>query len=187
MKKKLMIIVSAMVVCVSLLAFTACNKKETEKENGNISRIVNAYFVGESDNFLITIEKGEREKNFVADGVATDVQSFSEMIITPQKVIDVESVEYTIKGENAEIKGTSTTNKFGEYKMDVSALDFEPLSVTISVGETAEDIMLFDVLKDKLTALDVINIAEREFEERILQEQADGQTREVYVKLISAD
>lgn len=188
MKKKLMIFLLAIIVLsVSLVAFTACNKSEPENEKGNISRIVNSYFVGENENFFISLEIGEREKNFIADGVATDVKPFAEMIITPQKAIDNESVEFTITGENASVSGTAVTNKFGEYKIEVSALDFEPISVTILIAETPEEISFSNVLQNKLTALDVVNIAEHEFEERILQEQADGLSREVYIKLISGD
>ncbi len=187
MKRKLMIFVLAIVVIFVSVAFAACNKKETENEDDNVSRIVNSYFVGETENFKVTLEEGAREKNFVADGVATNVKPFAEMIITPQKVIEVENIEYTIKGENSTINGTVITDKFGAYKTEVSALDFVPVSITLSVGENAEEIEICNVLQDKLTAVDVINIAQREFEERILQEQADGLSREVYVKLISAD
>lgn len=41
-----------------------------------MSRLTEAYYAGESDLFAVTIEKGRREKRFVADGIARDVCDF---------------------------------------------------------------------------------------------------------------
>ena len=78
-------------------------------------------------------------------------------------------------------------NQFGEYKQDIN-LDFTPTSITIGEGENAQCINLCNILEGKLTSADVINIAEKEFADRITPAKESGTySREIYVKLITGD
>ena len=65
-------LIAVLACAVSVL--TACNLfKKDKQECDNVSRQTDAYFVGESAQFAVSIEKGKREKTFIADGKATDV------------------------------------------------------------------------------------------------------------------
>ena len=60
--------------------------------------------------------------------------------------------------------------------------------MSVTANGTTEEIQLADVLAGKLSSSDVVNIARKEFADRIAAESADGKpSREIYVKLISGD
>ena len=187
MKKKVFLIFVAILVVVCSVVFVSCNKDKTPTERGNISRTISAFYAGENDNFAVSIQSGKREKNFMADGKATDVVDFTELTILPLKVHDCEEYVFVINGESATLSGKVKGNEFGEYIISVN-LDFTPISVTIGEGEGAECISLTNVLDGKLTSADVINIAETEFADRINgAKEAGDYCREIYVKLITGD
>ena len=87
-RKKCLILVAILCVISSIFSFCACNKKADGDVKDNVSRLTEAYYAGESDLFAVTIEKGRREKSFVADGIARDVCDFQEITVTPLKSND---------------------------------------------------------------------------------------------------
>ena len=187
MKRKIVILVVATIlICASILCLSACNRQKDEKTGDNISRLTAEYYVGESELFAVTVEKGRREKNFIADGKATDVQDFAEVTILPLKTNDYEEITYVLNGENATLEGTVKKSEYGEYTAQI-ALDFVPTSVTLTAGETSETIDLASVLEGALTPEDVINIAKNEFKETLDKEATTGKEREIYLKIITGD
>lgn len=182
MKKKLLILLVA--VLTVTLALTACNRKENVVAD-NVSRSVSSFYTGENENFVVTVEVGRRESDFIADGFATNVVDFAEITVLPLKTNDLTEIKYSIAGESSALSGVVKSNEFGEFTATVD-LTFSPLSVTI--GESGEVVELSDVLGGKLTSQDVVNIANQEFKDRIDSERANGNyQREIYVKLITGD
>ena len=58
----------------------------------------------------------------------------------------------------------------------------------MTAGKEQSEIDLSSVLEGALTSQDVINIAKKEFKEKIDAEYSEGKAdREIYVKLITAD
>jgi hypothetical protein len=163
---------------------TACNKK-TAEEKSNISRTVSSFYVGESENYAVQVEFGKREAMFVADGKATDVNDFCELTVQPLKVNNGEPMTFTVNAEGQTLGGELAQDPLGEYKSAI-ALEFAPASLTLTHGETSETIDLQDILADKLTSEDVINIAKEQFADNIASATADGGklNREIYVKII---
>lgn len=183
MKKKLLIILVVAVLTVTL-ALTACNRKENVVSD-NVSRSVSSFYTGENENFVVTVEVGRRESDFIADGYASNVADFAEITVLPLKTNDLTEIKYSIAGESSTLSGVVKSNEFGEFSSTVD-LHFSPLSVTI--GDGSEVIELSDVLGGKLTSQDVVNIANQEFKDRIDSEMANGNyQREIYVKLITGD
>lgn len=186
MKKKIAVVFVAISVLVFMVSFVGCSKT-TPTETSNVSRSISAFYAGENENFAVSIEFGQREKNFMADGKAVDVVDTVELVILPLKVHDDTEYAFVVNGDGATLSGRVKGNEFGEYVMPL-ALDFTPLSVTIGEGESAECIDLVNILDGKLTTADVINIAETEFADRIATAKESGTyTREIYVKLITGD
>ncbi len=144
-----------------------------------------SYFAGESEDFAVSIETGRREKSFIADGKSTDVVDFAEIIITPLKRNDCEKISYVIKGQDATLNGEVATSNYGEFIGELK-LDFTPVSITLTAGETESEIELCNVLEGALSANDIVNIAKNEFADRIANE-GENFHREIYVKLISGD
>ncbi|MBR4800852.1 MAG: PepSY domain-containing protein [Clostridia bacterium] len=188
MRRKIIVFVSAiMLIVLSLVCFVACNKKGEEQEcKDAVSRITREYYVGESELFAVTVEKGEREKNFIADGKATDVQPFAQITITPLKTNDYVELGYTLDAENDTLNGSIEKSEYGEYTATLT-LDFVPATVTVTAGEETSEIDLVSVLDGALTPEDVINIAKEEFKETLDKEETTGREREIYVKIITGD
>lgn len=186
-RKNCLILVS--ILCLLSLAFclVACNKKPHSEQNGNVSRLTEAYYAGESDLFAVSIEKGKREKTFIADGIAKDVCPFTELVVTPLKSNDFEVISYVISADDKTLSGEVKCGKGGEFVASI-ALDFVPKTITLSVGDTKSDIELNSILQGKLSSLDVINIAKEALKDNIAKEYAEGKPeREIYLKLITAD
>ena len=188
MKRKICLILVA-ILCLSLsfVALCACNKKTNDEQKDNISRLTEQYYAGESDLFAVSIEKGRREKNFIADGTAKDVCEFAELIILPLKSNDYTSVSYVVSADDKTVSGEIKCSSNGEFATSI-ALDFLPKTITVTAGEASSEIELNSVLDGKLSANDVIDIAKEALKDKIDKEYAEGKAeREIYVKLITAD
>lgn len=188
MKRKAFLIITAILLCVCFATvLVACNRQSGEKDNGNISRRTDAFFAGESEQFAVSVERGRREKTFIADGKATDVNDFAQITIVPLVKNEYESINFVLAGASSTLSGSVSCSDYGEFSTEIS-LDFAPVSVTVTAGEETSEIELVNVLDGALTADDVINIAKDTFKDRIDKESAEGKTqREIYVKLITGD
>lgn len=187
MKKKMVCIVSVLILAAALtLSLTACNKGG-KKDNGNISRSTESYYAGESETFAVSVETGKREKNFIADGVATDVQGFAEITVIPLIKNEFTEITFELAAEDRTLSGTLSAGNNGEFSSEIN-LDFKPATVTVKAADSASVIELGNVIENALTTDDIINIAKTEFADRIAAESADGTlNREIYVKLITGD
>lgn len=188
MKRKIALIgVAILVLLCTLACFVACNKTKNQEQSDNVSRRTDAYYAGESELFSVSVEKGRRERNFVADGTATDVIDFCEINIQPLKSNDYEKIAYVLSGEDSTLSGELTGGNFGEFTAPIT-LDFVPNKVVVTAGENKSEIDLCSVLDGALTSSDVINIAKEELKDKIAAENSEGKPdREIYVKLITAD
>ena len=187
MKRKLFITLVATVLLVaSVFALVACNKNKQNAVESNVSRMTLGYYAGESDLFAVTVEKGKREKNFIADGKATDVEDFAEITILPLKANDYTEIAYELKNDTSTLSGSIKKNEYGEYVERIT-LDFKPTLAVITVGEEKSEIELASILDGALTAEDVIDIARAEFKEILDKEASEEKCREIYLKVITGD
>lgn len=190
MKKKI-----ALIVCIVLLVsctaalLAACDNK-TGAEASDVSRSVSALYTGGGEDFVVSIEQGRREDPFIADGKVSEVKDFVELTVTPLSVNTYEEIAYVISdgAENGQtLSGTLTGNTFGEFRTEMP-LGFVPASITLTAGEQTSEFELSNVLDGTLTAEDAVNVAKKQFAERIAAEEAEGKAaREIYVKLITGD
>lgn len=188
MKRKILLAITAIVVLICAVGvLVACNPKESEKPADNISRQTNAYFAGESEQFAVSIEVGKREKIFIADGKATDVEDFCQITITPLTAGSYEAVNYVVSGGENTLSGEITSSNYGEYTATVN-LEFTPKTVTVTAGDVTSEIELANILEGALNSADVVNIAKEEFKDKLQKEIDEGKgEREIYVKLITGD
>ena len=187
MRRKTALILTAIIVlCATVFSLCACNKNDDSQECDNVSRKTCEYYAGESDKFAVSIEKGRRERAFIADGIATDVIDFCDVTIIPLKTTDAKTLSFTISAQDKTLSG-EIEGSFGEFCASIQ-LDFVPTTVTVTAGEVVDEIDLSSVLEGALTADQVIDIAKQEFKDKIDAEYAQGKAdREIYVKLITAD
>ena len=190
MKKKILLIVCILSLVCAAAMLSACDKTGEETLPSDISRSVDALYSGGDDAIVVTVEKGMREDPFIADGKASGAKEFAEISVTPLTVNDYEELTYVLSDGTEggrTLSGTLTPGSFGEFKGEV-LLDFVPVSVSVTAGEQTTTIALADVLAGKLSCADAINVAKKQFAERIAAEEAEGRpAREVYVKLITGD
>lgn len=186
MKKKIAFIIAIVILATSIFALAACNKKEDAQTPSDISRVTESYLAGESDLFAVSVESGKREKIFIADGKATDVQSFIELKITPLKTFEQKSINFVLSAGEDSLSGIVEEGRGGEFKTDI-ALDFIPEKITLTAGEQTSEIDLCSVLEGAITADDAIEIVREAFKDKLDAEAAEGKTREIYVKLITGD
>ena len=190
MKKKLLLLMSAILtVALLMCVLAACNEQGGGESPRNISRSVDALYVGENGDFAVTLESGVRETPFIADGKVGEVVAFSELTVTPMNVNDYTEIEYVISSADggATLAGKLTTGRFGEFRCD-AATEFLPAAITLTAGGQTAEIELKNVMEGKLTAEDAVNVAEKQFAERIAAEEAEGKPgREIYLKLVTGD
>ena len=188
MKKKIYLILTViLVLACATVALVACGNKPQQGLNDNVSRRTDAYFAGESDCFAVSIEKGRRERTFIADGKATDVIDFCQITVVPLKSNEYQSVNFVVNGDDTTLGGEIATSDFGEFT-SVIELNFTPKSVTVTAGSEVSEIDLTDMLEGKLTAQDAVNIAKEAFKDKLTAESEEGEAaREIYVKLITGD
>lgn len=188
MKKKIYLVLTLILVLVcASVVLVACGSKQPGGAKDNISRRTDAYFAGESEQFAVSVEKGRREKTFIADGKATDVVDFCQITVIPLKSNDYKSINFVIKGDDSTLSGEIMTSDFGEF-FSLIELGFTPKTVTVTAGEETCEIELTDMLEGKLTSSDAVNIAKDAFKDKIAKENEEGKAeREIYVKLITGD
>lgn len=186
MRKKVTLILAIFVVFALIATLQACNAKQRSDVPSDISRLTQSYLAGESDSFAVSVERGIREKQFIADGKVTDACPFTEIKIVPLKLSEAESINYTLSAGDATFSGTLNKSVHGEFK-DTVTLDFAPERVTVTQGELSSEIDLSDVLAGAITPDDAIAIARDAFKDRLEAEAAEGRSREVYMKLITGD
>ena len=188
MKKKIYLVLTLILVLVcASVVLVACGSKQPGGAKDNISRRTDAYFAGESEQFAVSVEKGRREKTFIADGKATDVVDFCQITVIPLKSNDYKSINFVIKGDDSTLSGEITTSDFGEF-FSLIELGFTPKTITVTAGEATCEIELTDMLEGKLTSSDAVNIAKDAFKDKIAKENEEGKAeREIYVKLITGD
>lgn len=191
MKRKIIFAIVAIFVLGCLaFALVACDLKGSDHKNqpkSNISRRTDAYYAGESELFAVSIEQGKREKVFIADGKATDVEDFCQITVTPLASNSYDGISFKINGDNATLEGEVKSTDFGEYSATIN-LSFVPTGVVLTAGSDESDIELANVLDGAITSDDVVNIAKEAFKDKIEAELADGKAeREIYIKLITGD
>ncbi len=186
-RKSILIVFIVALIAILSLSFVACNKQPSAEPTDNISRETSEYYAGESETFAVTIECGRREKCFIADGKAVDVESFCELKILQLKVIECDTISYLIANESNTLSGSIAKDDNGEFCALIT-LDFAPTAITLTIGEDSHEIELSNVLNGALSASDIVNVAKTEFADRIQQECGEGAlNREIYVKLITGD
>ncbi len=189
MKRKLCVVVSALLLAILALSLVACTKdKDGANDKTNcISRETTAFYAGASEQFAVSVEIGRREKSFVADGKSVDVVDFVQIEIVPLQKNEYEVINYVLSGEGATFAGQLSPSTNGEWTATVE-LAFAPTSIAIFAGEDECELQLANVLDGCLSSADVLNIAKTNFKERIDKELAEGKgEREIYIKLISGD
>lgn len=187
MKRKYILTIVAMALAISVaFCFVACNKASVDKQNNNVSRMTTSYYAGEDENYAVSIECGQREKCFIADGKAKDVLAFCELKVTPLKTNDCDTISYLVVGESATLSGSLARDEDNEFVALIS-LDFEPKSITLTINESNHEIDLCNILEGALGIGDIINIAKGEFADRIASENGGVLNREIYIKLITGD
>ncbi len=174
------VVVILIVLC---LVLAGCNKKTEQGVDLSYSRMSTAVLVGLDDLFMVTIDKGVKEKDFVADGVTTSAVPFFSLVIVPLKTYQSDSISLVLLGgdQTSKIVVQKSENNSFASELDI---DFMPSTIKIDNGDTTQDISLLDALQDKIAPTDALAIAKEHFKGEIKQDSETKKTREVYLKVV---
>lgn len=192
MKKTFLLILTIILTLGTVFSLSACKKKNKQNEvdiSKNVSYAETHRYVGENEDFKVAVTSGVREKLFIADGKATDVQNFTEITLIPLKA-NLQNKTYTFvlnyDGGSAE----------GELKRDVVTHNFTAVidaerfkdtikSIVIKYDKVESEIPLENALNGKIDYCKVLDIAKTALKDEIGANTTDGVfNREIMVKLV---
>ena len=146
-------------------ALSACGRKNNF--SANVSEKDEMLYVGEDDNFFVTLCLGKRENPYVVDGKSEKLIDFA-VLTAFKKSLNVENnkVEFSLKTENTEKKGVFEVNPFdGSFVVDLLNIgeNANALNVTIVADGKNYDYALSSALKEgSLSADEVLAIATKQ-------------------------
>lgn len=185
--KKISVILAIIVV---LCCFGGCDSRTED----DLSKCVNYYqthlYTAETENFRISLSCGMKEESYIIDNIVGDMVPFALLTLTPLSV-DFFSKDYAYKltGKDGNCEGAFTKDVFGSaFSADIadaSALgDIASIIVSTDGGEYSLE--LSNRMTDKLTYLQVLDIAKTEFANELAAETAgEGFEREICIKFIN--
>lgn len=190
MKKLSLTFITIILIAVFAVGFSACNKKGSSIDlSANISYAETHKYVGEDENFKVSVTAGIREQMFIADGVATNVAEFATVSVMPQKS-DLLTKEYTyaLTADGGEFSGTlerdPVTHAF-VASVELSNLKDSLQNLKIYYDSNEVEIPLENKMTGKISYMQALDIAITEFRQLIDANLTDNVLpREIIVKLI---
>ena len=109
MKKTFLLILTIILTLGTVISLSACKKKTKQNEvdiSKNVSYAETHRYVGENEDFKVAVTSGVREKLFIADGKATDVQNFTEITLIPLKAnLQNKTYSFVLNYEGGSVEG----------------------------------------------------------------------------------
>lgn len=146
-------------------ALVSCSSKKNF--SANISEKDEMLFSCEDDNFFVTLCTGKRENPYVVDGKSEKLIDFAVLSVF-KKSLNVENnkVEFDIKTENIQKKGTFEVNPFdGSFVVDLLDVGENPKNITVTIkadGKTYDYTLSPALNEGSLSADEVLTIATKQ-------------------------
>lgn len=196
MKKRII----AIALCIAALAAfavaaAACEEEKTTEQilEEMVSNRQTALYTGQTENAYVTIGTLDREKVFVADGEAGEIETVTTVIASLPSMSDESTYTYVLEGEGGKVEGAMTPSVIGSKLVakiaDASALGaLVRLTVTDSASPDAPfTFELTDEMADAIAPEDALAKAYGHFKSEIDAELAskEGMRREIYVRFVN--
>ena len=196
MKKRIIAIALCIAALVTFaVASAACEEEKTTLQilEENVSCRQTALYTGQTENAYVTVGTQDREKVFVADGVAGEAETFTTVIVTLPSMSDESTYSYVLEGASGKVEGTMKPSVIGAKLVakiaDASALGtFTELTITDSAApDTPFTFELTDEMAEAIEPSKALDLAYGHFKSEIDAELAseDGMHREIYVRFVN--
>ena len=196
MKKRIIAIALCIAALVTFaVAAAACEEEKTTAQllEERVSDRQTALYTGQTENAYVTIGTLDREKVFVTDGEAGELETVTTVIASLPSMSDESTYAYVLEGESGKVEGTMTPSVIGAKLIakiaDASALGaLVKLTITDSAApDTPFTFELTDKMADAIAPGDALVKAYEHFKSEIDAELAseDGMHREIYVRFVN--
>ena len=145
MKKRIIAIALCIAALVTFaVAAAACEEEKTTAQllEERVSDRQTALYTGQTENAYVTIGTLDREKVFVTDGEAGELETVTTVIASLPSMSDESTYAYVLEGESGKVEGTMTPSVIGAKLIakiaDASALGaLVKLTITDSAAPDA--------------------------------------------------
>ena len=173
-----------MLFCVGFVCL-ACGTTTEGLVKQNMSELTKVYFYGENDNFYCTLSSGERENEYLMNGISEDNVDFALLTLNLTNPISAQvvKVDVTIDGQTSQVElEINSLNSAYMVDLEKELTGEEEISVTYE-GETLNMECL-----SKNFAVDykqALNIASAEMEDKInLKKTYNSLNAECYLRVL---
>lgn len=173
-----------MLFCVGFVCL-ACGTTTEGLVKHNMSELTKVYFYGENDNFYCTLSSGERENEYLMNGISEDNVDFALLTLNFTNPISAKAVkvDVTIDGQTSQVElEINSLNSAYMVDLEKELTGEEEISVTYE-GETLNMECL-----SKNFAVDykqALNIASTEMEDKInLKKTYNSLNAECYLRVL---
>ena len=183
-----------LILLLPMLFVFGCTSKYEKMLINNIAEVRQFIYVGENNNIKSSFICGSREKEYVANGMATELQDFGVVtFIIPNDIeIDKINAEYVLTIDTKKYNGQLEVNPFdGSLVADIGKIIDKKLNVSAKIiaGEFIEEIKLNLISDDwEIKFLDVIDIVVENYKKEIKSFIKDDVfCGEIYIKMVGED
>lgn len=181
MLKKIFVSLSLFVV---MLGLTACGKTTKKWAVENMAEITKEYYFGENDDVFVTLAVGEREKDYLLNGQATELVNFSLLSLKFKEDNYARAEVVQVVSNDSKVDAEAKYNSFNDSYM-VDIVDDVEIGESVSVVYEGETI----VLKKQNFAVDyekAIEIATNELKEKLDEQKSFNHFEaECYLRVMS--
>lgn len=174
-------------ICTLCMLFSLSSCSFGEEDYSNISRIENAYYIGETDNYYVVMTAGKSETPTLIDGYAGKLYDYAKITLQIKSGYSSDYSYYIAIGEEG-FSGDFQNEVLGGNLMcelEVANLSEQSYNLTISYGNTSETVTLESIVSDSYKKWnEAKEIAYSSLSQNISALTENGETYEVYVKLV---
>lgn len=180
-------------LCLTIIfCFAGCSVKPEELAKNNLSLLHLNYFVGQTQNFSISLWSGYREEPYNLDGKKGELKEFCVVNVVPTSDIDTFGLGYTVEINEATYDGTFEQSPFDNSlgkDLEVKVNDTDSIYVYIIVNGESEISKVECISSNfQINQTQALDIAIEYASEKILTLSNNGETSiEGHCKIISTD
>ena len=192
--KKIFLYLVPICFCFSLLCYmSGCSKKIEEVFKENLSELHNNYFVGQTENFNISLWSGIREEPYEMDGIKQNTTDFCILNVVPKnKGTETYGLSYTIEineeTQNGEFeKSPYDSSLASDLKIKIN--DDDSIFVYLVYNAQTEIGKMTCISKDfSISQQQALDIAISNMQNELLElTDNNSESIEAYCKIISTD
>lgn len=179
-----------MTIILSLTLLSGCESPTYTKAKNNIAEIRNNIYAGENESIKATFMTGEREKEYVINGKATQLIEFGVITfyLTGNNVTFAKTGNYKMIIEGKTFEGELQLNPFDNTYVADLGKNFETkedIVVQINIGSFENEIKLsLQNGEWLLNSIDALELACKVLKTQLKDYNNETWTAEVYIKII---